>query len=210
MSANEMFTRRTMAEGRWLLAAFAIIAGVALVLRCWPVAALAFAALAFVVSFFRDPDRVAPADPKLILAPADGRIVEIKPTDAGTMLAIFLSVFDVHVQRAPVAGVIRSVQYQPGKFLDARHPQAGPLNERRVITLETADGLRVEVRQIAGLIARRIVGWAGEGARVARGERLGMIRFGSRVELRLPAGVEILAQAGQYVKGGETVVARRK
>jgi phosphatidylserine decarboxylase len=205
-----MFTGRTLAEGIWPIAILAILAGVGIYFRCWTTTAIILALLAFVVSFFRDPDRRSPTDPQLIVAPADGRIVEIKPAGTGTMVAIFLSVFNVHVQRAPVAGEIKTVRYTKGKFLDARDPQAGPLNENRSVVLESADGFRVEVRQIAGLIARRIVGWAGEGDRVFKGDRIGMIRFGSRVELYLPADVEILAQIGQTAKGGETVVARRK
>jgi phosphatidylserine decarboxylase len=164
-----MFTRRTLMEGIGPMLVLAGLALISLWLRWWPVAVIVLAVFAFTLSFFRDPPRTIPADPKTIVAPADGRIVEIKPTGAGTMIAIFLSVFDVHVQRAPVAGTIRSVHYQPGQFLDARNPQAGPRNERRVIQIETDDGWRVEVRQIAGLIARRIVGWVGEGARVAKG-----------------------------------------
>jgi len=209
MRPLDMFTGRTLAEGLAPLAVLAVVIAAALWLRWWPVAVVALLLLVFTVSFFRDPRRVIPADPQTIVAPADGRVVEITPTETGTMIGIFLSVFDVHVQRAPVAGVIRSVQYVPGRFLDARNPQAGPLNERRVTVLESDAGDRVEVRQIAGLIARRIVGWAGEGARVAKGDRLGMIRFGSRVELYLPAGMEITVQVGARAVGGETIVARK-
>jgi phosphatidylserine decarboxylase len=127
-----------------------------------------------------------------------------------TMVAIFLSVFDVHVQRAPIDGEIKFVKYHKGKFLDARNMNASLENENRVIGLVAADGYRVTVRQIAGMIARRIVGWADPGAKLARGERLGMIRFGSRVELFLPPGTQVTARVGDYAKGGETVLARRK
>ncbi len=125
------------------------------------------------------------------------------------MIAIFLSIFDVHVQRSPVAGTVKLVKYNPGKFLDARHPDAPARNESRTVGIETSDGFRVVIRQIAGLIARRIVGWKNEGDAVASAEHLGMIRFGSRVELYLPPDVEILVKPGQYAKGGETIVARR-
>jgi phosphatidylserine decarboxylase len=127
-----------------------------------------------------------------------------------TMVAIFLSVFDVHVQRAPIDGEIKLVKYHKGKFLDARNMNASLENENRVIGLVGTDGFRVTVRQIAGMIARRIVGWADTGAKLGRGERLGMIRFGSRVELFLPSGTPVTAKVGDYAKGGETVLARRK
>ncbi len=202
-----MFTKRTLAEGKWpilVLAALTLATG----LGCpvpWAVLPPA-ALLGFTLSFFRDPERKVPADSKVIVAPAEGRIVDVTPTS----VAIFLSVFDVHVQRAPLAGTIKKVEYHAGKFLDVRNPDASAQNENRVIEIEAADGFRVTVKQIAGLIARRIVGWAGEGARLEMGERIGMIKFGSRVELVLPAGVEIIAKVGDYAKGGETVVARRK
>ena len=126
------------------------------------------------------------------------------------MVAIFLSVFDVHVQRAPIEGEIKFVRYNKGKFLDARNMNASLENENRVVGIVAADGYRVTVRQIAGLIARRIVGWADTGAKLAKGERLGMIKFGSRVELFLPTSAQIVAKVGDYAKGGETVLARRK
>jgi phosphatidylserine decarboxylase len=126
------------------------------------------------------------------------------------MVAIFLSVFDVHVQRAPIAGEIKLVKYVPGKFLDARSPKVSEENENRIIGIETPDGLRVTVRQIAGLIARRIIGWADTGARLERGERFGMIRFGSRVETFLPPGTTVLVKVGDYAKGGETILARQR
>jgi phosphatidylserine decarboxylase len=206
-----MFTARTLSEGKWPILGLAALM-LATLLWC-PVAwapLVPGALLAFVISFFRDPERTVPADPQAIVAPADGKVVEIKQDNDATMLAIFLSIFDVHVQRAPVDGEIKSVEYVKGKFLDARNPQAAVLNENRVISIEASGGYRVKVRQIAGLIARRIVGWAGEGARLAKGERLGMIRFGSRVELFLPAGVEITVKPGDHVQGAASIVARKR
>ena len=203
-----MFTSRTLLEGKWPIAGLAALS-VAGGLWCWLAATISLALLAFTIAFFRDPEAVAPADDWVIVAPATGKIVEITPVSETTMVAIFLSVFDVHVQRAPIAGTIKRVQYHAGKFLDARHPDASALNESRLIEMETADGYRVVVKQIAGLIARRIVGWAGEGATLAKGERIGMIRFGSRVELFVPARTEIVAKVGDYAKGGETILARR-
>jgi len=205
-----MFTVRTLLEGKWafLILVVALVAGIRW--QCWPVAVLTAVLLVFTISFFRDPNVTVPADEKVIVAPATGRIVEIKSVGETTRVAIFLTIFDVHVQRTPIAGTIQSVEYRPGKFLDVRDPQASASNEYRQIVVEAPDGYRVTVRQIAGLIARRIVGWCGEGATLTKGERFGMIRFGSRVELFLPAGTEIVAKVGEYAKGGETIVARRK
>jgi phosphatidylserine decarboxylase len=213
-----MFTTRTLREGKWPIGLLAALAA-ATIVWCpvvWaPVIPLAL--LAFTISFFRDPAREVPAAAKLIVAPADGRIVEIKSVNEphflkgeATMVAIFLSVFDVHVQRAPIDGEIKFVQYHTGQFLDARHPQASLVNENRVVGLESADGFRVTMRQIAGLIARRIVAWADTGTKLVKGERLGMIRFGSRVELFLPPDTEIAVKLGDHAKGGETIIARRK
>ena len=205
-----MFTVRTLLEGKlaFLILVVALVAGIRW--QCWPVAVLTAVLLVFTISFFRDPNVTVPADEKVIVAPATGKIVEIKPVGETTRVAIFLTIFDVHVQRTPIAGTIQSVEYRPGKFLDVRDPQASASNEYRQIVVEASDGYRVTVRQIAGLIARRIVGWCGEGATLTKGERFGMIRFGSRVELFLPAGTEIVAKVGEYAKGGETIVARRK
>jgi len=212
-----MFTARTLLEGKWPILIFATLT-VATRIGCpvgWaPILPLAL--LVFTISFFRDPEANVPPDVKLVVAPATGKIVEIKTVHEphflngeATMVAMFLSVFDVHVQRAPIDGEIKFVQYNRGKFLDARNPNASLQNENRVIGIESADGFRVTVRQIAGLIARRIVGWADQGAALAKGERIGMIRFGSRVELFVPRGTEIAAKVGDYAKGGETILARR-
>ncbi len=217
-----MFTARTLLAGKWPILIFAALAVGAMFLPCGPwlrvaLAGISAVLLVFTISFFRDPNRVAPKDPKTIVSPADGTIVEIRTVHEpyflngeAEMVAIFLSVFDVHVQRAPIDGEIKFVKYHKGKYLDARNMNASLENENRVIGLVAADGYRVTVRQIAGMIARRIVGWADPGAKLARGERLGMIRFGSRVELFLPPGTPITAKIGDYAKGGETVLARRK
>jgi len=213
-----MFTSRTLLEGKWPILVLVLVG--AATLKWCPVSwapILPVVLLAFTISFFRDPSRTVPADPKVIVAPADGRVVEVKTmnephflkTDA-QMVAIFLSVFDVHVQRAPIEGEIKFVEYNAGKFLDARNPQCAVVNENRVIGIESADGFRVTMRQVAGLIARRIVGWAGQGTQLAKGERLGMIRFGSRVELFLPLECDVMVKPGDYAKGGATIIARRR
>jgi phosphatidylserine decarboxylase len=217
-----MFTARTLLAGKWPILIFATLIIAATFLNCgmWLRVALggiSAVLLLFTISFFRDPHRTGPSDSKSIVSPADGTIMEIRTVHEpyflngeATMVAIFLSVFDVHVQRAPIEGEIKFVKYNKGKFLDARNINASLENENRVIGMVTSDGFRVTVRQIAGLIARRIVGWADPGTKLARGERLGMIRFGSRVELFLPPGTQVTAQVGDYAKGGETVLARRK
>jgi len=213
-----MFTSRTLLEGKWPIVILAAL-GAATLIWC-PVSwapILPFALLGFTISFFRDPKRKVPEDPKAIVSPADGTVVEVRTVNEPyflkadvQMVAIFLSVFDVHVQRAPIDGEIKFVQYNKGKFLDARNPDCGTLNENRVVGIEGADGFRVTVRQVAGLIARRIVGWADQGARLARGEHIGMIRFGSRVELYLPPGVEVAVKVGDTVKGAQDVIARKR
>lgn len=204
-----MFTAKTLWEGRWPLGVLGVLS-MAGWLWCWPAFSLSFVLLLFTLWFFRDPERTPPNEPVALVAPADGRVADIQTNADGTQtLGIFLSVFDVHVQRAPLDGLITEVDYRRGKFHDARDARASTENEQRTLTLVAADGYRVVVRQIAGLIARRIVGWRDKGATVQRGERIGMIRFGSRVELVVPAGTELTVRLGQHVKGGETVVARR-
>lgn len=166
--------------------------------------------------FFRDPERVIPADPDVVVAAADGKIVAIEDIEEtevvkGTMkrVAIFLSVFDVHTNRAPVAGTVTYTERRVGKMLDARNPDASKLNESR--TWAIAHGSRVVVvRQITGAIARRIVAWAQVGQAVARGERFGMIRFGSRTEVYLPMDAEIFCQVGDRVQSGVSVIAKLK
>jgi len=176
----------------------------------WPGGVLIFLGL-FVLYFFRDPERRIPADAGAVVSPADGRVVVIvdEPYDTrpGIRLSIFLSVWNVHVQRAPVAGRISRVEYRPGRFYAALRTRASAENEQNIIHLETSAG-EVVFKQIAGWIARRVICWKKEGDPVARGERVGMIRFGSRVDLWLPAGAEILVRRGQNVAGGSTILAR--
>jgi phosphatidylserine decarboxylase len=158
---------------------------------------------ALVVAFFRDPDREPPADPALVVAPADGRVTAVE----GARISIFLSVFDVHVNRAPVAGRVAALDYRPGRFGNAMRARSAAQNEQNRITLETPSGA-VLVTQIAGLLARRIVFWPRVGDRVERGQRIGMIKFGSRTDLVLPPGFEWLVRVGDHVRAGATPVAR--
>ncbi len=170
--------------------------------------------IAFVIYFFRDPERAVPADEKIIVSAADGLVVGIDEMEEpdfhlGPMIriAVFLSVFDVHVNRTPCDGTVKSTIYKAGRFLDVRHPDSSRLNECRSWWLETPRG-NVAVRQIAGLIARRIVAWAAEGEALARGQRFGMIRFGSRTEVFLPAECTVLVKLGDRVQGAATPIAR--
>jgi len=159
--------------------------------------------LAFVLWFFRDPERSVAAPPGSVLSPADGRIIRVE--DA--RISVFLNVFNVHVCRSPVAGRVRSVVSTPGRFLAAFKDEASEHNERTTIELE-GPGYRVDLVLVAGLIARRIVPWVTEGRNVESGERVGIIRFGSRVDLRLPPGSRPTVQIGDRVRGGLTVIAR--
>jgi phosphatidylserine decarboxylase len=210
-----MFTTRTLMEAR---APILILLALAVLLSFWsrPAAAVAAVLLAMVFVFFRDPKRRIPDDSRAVVSPADGRVVEIAPVreenflgSEAVRISIFLSIFDVHVQRAPVEGAIRFVQRTPGRFLDARDTRSGSMNESRAIGVEAPDGARFLVRQIAGKIARRIVGWEEAGAGLELGQRIGMIRFGSRVEIYLPPGTVVVARMGEHVKGGVTIIARR-
>jgi phosphatidylserine decarboxylase len=189
-----------------------LVLGGAAYLAQWTIAAVVFVCLAiFVFSFFRDPERVIPAEPGAIVSPGDGRVVVVTDEEdagrPGKRISIFLAVWNVHVNRAPAAGVITKMEYRPGKFLAAMRERASMENERNVFTLSTDAGEMV-FKQIAGLIARRVVSWKKEGERVARGERIGLVRFGSRVDVWLPKDAEILVRVGENVKGGSSVLAR--
>lgn len=165
----------------------------------------------FVFSFFRNPDRVIPADPGLVVAPADGRVVVVKDEDnsgnPGRRISIFLAIWNVHVNRAPVAGTIKRLDYKPGKFLAAWDASASFQNEQNVFTQSTDYG-DIVYKQIAGWVARRVVAWKKAGDSVVRGERIGLVRFGSRVDLWLPGEAEILVKVGDHVKGGSSILAR--
>ena len=170
--------------------------------------------LLFTLNFFRDPPRRIPSDPGLMVSPADGVVVGIEDMNEPeflnvpcTRVSIFLNVFNVHVNRSPCEGVVRATKYKPGKFLDVRHPDCSTLNESNTIHLGD-----VVVKQIAGLIARRIVCEAKPNDTLGRGERFGMIKFGSRTELYIPKDrvAEIRVKLKDKVKGGETVIARTR
>ena len=178
-----------------------------------PVGGWFFLALTgFVAYFFRDPERSIPTGSGLLLAPADGKIVTVNPLQndpvqpSGTLVSIFLSVFDVHINRAPMSGTVVDVRYQPGKFLPAFRADASDLNEQNVVTLQAGE-TRVIVTQIAGILARRIVCRIKAGDKLSPGERFGLIRFGSRVDILIPPEFAVSARLGQRVRGGESVLA---
>src|ERR1700733_14660209 len=182
-----------------------------------PLGWLGTAATLWCAYFFRDPPRVTPVRDGLVVAPADGRVSQIvnvvPPPELGLgeralpRISIFMSVFDCHVNRSPVAGRVERVVYRAGKFLSADLDKASEDNERNAFVIATNDGQRFGVIQIAGLVARRIVPFVREGEAIAAGQRIGMIRFGSRVDLYLPDGTPLLAAEGQTAIAGETVLA---
>jgi phosphatidylserine decarboxylase len=190
----------------------AVLAVVFVVVGFWPVT-VAFAILAaFMAFFFRDPRRQTPSDPTLVVAPADGRVTRVKPVEdntesSATVVSIFLSPFDVHINRAPIAGKITNISYTRGKFLMATDENASLVNEQNAITIE-GETITVVCKQIAGILARRIVCWKQAGERVALGERFGLIKFSSRTDVLLPKNVEVLVVEGARVKGGVSIIGR--
>jgi len=185
-------------------------------LGCFWSALGAFVLTCLVVNFFRDPERVVPHGPGLAVAPADGRVVQVDrardPFDGSERLriCIFMNVFNVHVNRAPVAGAVRDLAYHPGKFLNASLDKASEHNERLAMRLAAEDGGQWTVVQIAGLIARRISPWIEVGDQLERGQRFGMIRFGSRLDVYLPDDYSPNLSVGQKTLAGQTVLARRR
>jgi len=196
-----------------------LVAGAAMAVYFWPgpfayVGLLVAAAGAYVVYFFRDPVRSIPSDPRAAVSPADGCVTDVERLDESPFydgpclrISIFLSVFNVHVNRAPLAGTVRRLEYKPGAFLDARHIDSAVRNEYNAIWMDTELGA-ITVRQVSGLIARRIICRCAEGTQLARGEKFGMIKFGSRTDLLLPAHAEPCVRVGDKVRGGADVVAR--
>ncbi len=164
----------------------------------------------FFLWFFRDPERAIPQEAGAVVSPGDGKVTDVSSVMVGneqqTRLSIFLSVFNVHVNRSPIAGVIREVRYQRGQYLNAMNQTSAELNEQNIVTVE-GDGQRVVFKQIAGLLARRIVFHPKVGDRLERGQRVGLIKFGSRVDVLLDASAHINVKVGDHVKGGASVLA---
>jgi len=165
----------------------------------------------FVFSFFRNPDRAIPGEPGLIVSPADGRVVVVTDESLngrpGRRISIFLAIWNVHVNRSPAAGTITHLEYKPGKFLAAWDANASLQNEQNIFTQTTEHG-EIVYKQIAGWVARRVVSWKKAGETVARGERIGLVRFGSRMDIWLPYEAEIAVKAGETVHGGSSILAR--
>jgi phosphatidylserine decarboxylase len=206
----ECFPGSMVKEGYYFGLPLLLLGGLGYLLQ-WNVAAVVLALLAlFVFSFFRDPERVIPSEPGAVVSPGDGRVVVVTEEEQegrpGKRVSIFLAVWNVHVNRSPAAGTITKMEYRPGKFLAAMRERASVENEQNVFTLSTEAGELV-FKQIAGLIARRVVSWKKAGEKVARGERIGLVRFGSRVDLWVPKEAEIVVRVGQSVKGGSSILA---
>jgi phosphatidylserine decarboxylase len=193
-------------EGLPFIIPFACLAVVSALLGWWVVAVAMGLAAICMVAFFRDPERVIPALPGAVVSPADGRVMGVVEEDGQWRISIFLSVFNVHVNRAPVGGKVSAVTYTPGQFRAAYRQEASSVNEANSLTLEHHP-YRIVVKQIAGLIARRIVCRVQVGAVLEKGQRYGLIRFGSRTDLVLPREAEVRIRVGDRVRGGETVLA---
>ncbi len=205
--------RQTLYEGRWIFAILLILAMLSSLVTLW-LSLLFLALILYTFAFFRDPDRVTPGDPDLVVAAADGvvaDIMEIEETEVVKApmkrIGIFLSVFDVHTNRAPVAGRIIYRQHREGLCLDARSPDCSGKNESMTWAFENPRATLV-VKQLTGAIARRIVGWSKVGDTLQKGERFGMIRFGSRTEVYLPLEATVLVKLGERVSGGSSIIAR--
>lgn len=194
----------------YALALFAV----AVLIGFWAVPLLALVPLllaAFFLWFFRDPERTIPSTSGAIVSPADGKVTAVSTIQVEGQprisISIFLNVFNVHVNRAPAAGEITAVEYRHGKYLNAMNPASAELNEQNICTLRTTEGVSIVFKQIAGLLARRIVFSRQVGDRVARGERIGLIKFGSRCDVILPATANIMVQVGDAVEGGSSTLA---
>jgi phosphatidylserine decarboxylase len=190
-----------------------VLAFVPVVFGYWLLALPFVVIAAFMAYFFRDPHRSVPTEPGIVVAPADGLVTIVRLADADqnpeSLVSIFLSPLDVHINRSPIAGVITEIAYKGGKYLMATKAESRLLNEQNTLTIQ-GDGLTVRCTQIAGILARRIVCWKQKGERVKCGERFGMIKFGSRTDVLLPPNVDVVVREGMRVRGGVTIVGRIK
>lgn len=186
-----------------------------LIVPAWLAVFLSFVYIAFTVWFFRDPERISPAGDDLVISPCDGRVVEVEEVEAAPYIGekmlkvgVFMSPFNVHVNRNPISGTVEAVHYKQGGFRKAELREASLVNEHNATILRRDDGKRVMFIQVAGLVARRIVCYLESLDRVGVGERMGMIRFGSRVDIYMPISVETKVQRGDLVKAGETIIGK--
>jgi len=190
----------------------AVLGVLSLVFGFWYLTIIFALVVAFMAYFFRDPRRVPPQDPNVVVAPADGRVTRIKTLasdngDSSTFVSIFLSPFDVHINRSPIAGEVVDISYSRGKFLSETNEKASLVNEQNALVIK-GERVTVVCKQIAGILARRVVCWTTKGDNLALGERFGMIKFSSRTDLILPANVNVTITEGSRVTGGVTVIGR--
>ena len=204
---------QTIAEARWILAILFFLALVSAFLSAW-LSLFCFILIFYTFFFFRDPERTIPIDPNAVVAAADGTVKDISEVEETEVLktkmrrvGIFLSIFDVHTNRAPIGGRIIYRQHRKGLCLDARNPDCSEKNEAMTWAFENP-GVTLVVKQLTGAIARRIVAWADVGDQLSKGERFGMIRFGSRTEVYLPLAASVSVKVGDHVAGGSTIIAR--
>jgi phosphatidylserine decarboxylase len=189
-----------------------IVAAVSLVLGLWILFGVCLFVALFMAFFFRDPRREPPRDPNVVVAPADGKVTRVTTLDerdknSPTVISIFLSPLDVHINRSPIPGTITDVVYAPGRFLMATDKKASLVNEQNILTIQN-DRITVVCKQIAGILARRIVCWKEKGDNLDLGERFGLIKFSSRTDVVLPPNVSVMVSEGQRVRGGVTVIGR--
>jgi phosphatidylserine decarboxylase len=204
---------QTLREARWIFALLGLLTAVSWFIATW-LALLFVVLILYTFFFFRDPDRAVPADPNAVVAAADGTVRDVTEVEENEVLrtktlrvGIFLSIFDVHTNRAPIDGRVIYRQHRIGLCLDARHADCSEKNESMTWAFENKH-VTIVVRQLTGAIARRIVGWAQVGDELKKGERFGMIRFGSRTEVYLPLNANVLVKVGDHVAGGATIIAR--
>ncbi len=196
-------------EGYPFIIVALVIAVAMMLLGFGKIAVVAVAVALFFTYFFRDPHIAITQGDGLILSPCNGRVLEVKDDNGRSVIRVFLSVFDVHLQRTPVSGTVKNVEYKPGKFLKAHDPQAHIVNEKNIITIENENGVYI-VEQIAGILARRCVSWVKAGDVLKAGDKIGVIKFGSQVDLYMPSGYKINVKQGDTVVSGVTVFASIK
>ena len=199
-------------EGILYIGLPAVVAIILFALGYWPIALFFVVISFFMLYFFRDPRRVPPAEPDVVVSPADGRVTRVttltpEKESSATLVSIFLSPLDVHINRSPIAGRITDVSYTTGKFLMATDQRASLVNEQNALTIE-GERISVVCKQIAGILARRIVCWKRPGDQVALGERIGLIKFSSRTDVVLPKDVTLTVKEGMKVRGGTTIIGR--